>query len=67
MGRIVFTWDDRKAAANVRKHGVSFNEAMTAFLDDSARVMDNPDSDQEHRLILVGVSARMRVLVVVHT
>ncbi len=67
VNRIVFTWDDRKAAANLRKHGVSFDEAMTVFSDESARLAQDPDADVEQRLILLGLSAQMRVLVVVHS
>ena len=52
---------------NVRKHRVSFEEAQTAFFDDRARLIDDPDhSDGESRFILLGLSAALRVLVVVH-
>ncbi|HEY0996222.1 MAG TPA: BrnT family toxin [Gemmatimonadaceae bacterium] len=62
-----FEWDPRKAAANVRKHGVSFAEAKTAFADDHARVRDDPDhSSDEERFVLLGLSAWLRLLVVVH-
>lgn len=67
MGPIRFEWDPRKAAANVRKHGVSFAEAGTAFYDDYATVTDDPDhSAGEDRFLLLGMSAGLRVLVVVH-
>ncbi len=60
-----FTWDRDKAAANRRKHGVSFEEALTAFRDPLARIHDDPrHSDEEHREILVGHSARGRLLLV---
>ena len=42
-----FEWDEIKAAANARKHGVSFEEAQTAFLDENARLIDDPDHSRE--------------------
>jgi uncharacterized DUF497 family protein len=61
-------WDDAKARANLRKHGISFDEAETAFSDDYGLVLPDPDhsSVDEERLILIGMSAALRVLVVVH-
>ena len=60
-----FTWDRDKAAANRRKHGVSFEEALTVFRDPLARIHDDPShSDEEQREILVGHSARGRLLLV---
>jgi uncharacterized protein len=60
-------WDERKNAENQRKHGVSFEEAQTAFLDDHALLIDDPDhSAEEDRFILLGVSAALRLLVVCH-
>jgi uncharacterized DUF497 family protein len=56
-----------KAALNARKHGVTFKEAQTAFLDDLALVIDDPEhSDVETRFVLLGLSAAARILVVVH-
>ena len=67
MDPIRFEWDPRKAAANLRKHGVNFAEAETAFYDDYATITDDPDhSDDEERFLLLGMSAGLRVLVVVH-
>jgi uncharacterized DUF497 family protein len=43
LSNIEFTWDPRKAAANIAKHGVSFDEARTAFFDECARLIDDPD------------------------
>jgi uncharacterized DUF497 family protein len=64
---MVFEWDARKASANLRKHGVSFEEARTAFLDEHALLIDDPDhSDQEERFVLLGYSRVMRLLVVCH-
>lgn len=63
-----FEWDDGKAAANERKHGVSFPEAATAFADPLAALFPDPDhSDGEEREILVGYSERGRLLIVSFT
>jgi uncharacterized protein len=63
-----FTWDLRKAAANVRKHGVSFEEASTALSDAMAITGADPDhSVGEARWVTFGVSNRRRLLVVAHT
>jgi len=62
-----FEWDPRKAAQNVRKHGVSFAEARTVFEDAEALILPDPDhSDEEERFILLGLSGALRVLVVIH-
>jgi hypothetical protein len=64
---IRFDWDPAKAASSLRKHGVSFEEARTAFEDDEALVLpDDEHSVGEERLVLLGLSAVLRVLVVVH-
>jgi len=64
---IRFEWDPVKARSNERKHGVTFEEAQTAFFDDLALVIDDPDhSDDKARFVLLGVSAGARMLVVVH-
>jgi uncharacterized DUF497 family protein len=63
-----FEWDEEKAAANERKHGVAFSEAMTAFADPLAAIFDDPvHSDEEVREILVGYSERNRLLIVSFT
>ncbi|MEW6666153.1 MAG: BrnT family toxin [Thermodesulfobacteriota bacterium] len=60
-----FEWDSRKAAANLRKHGVSFDEASTAFQDPLARIFDDEDHSQgERREIIVGHSVTGRLLLV---
>ena len=61
-------WDSAKARANLRKHGVSFEEAETAFLDDHALVLPDPDhsSSDEERLVLIGLSGALRVLLVIY-
>jgi len=62
-----FEWDKTKNKANHRKHGVSFEEAQTAFYDDDAIVYDDPDhSDDEDRFLLLGLSNALKILVVVH-
>jgi hypothetical protein len=53
---------------NKRKHGVSFTEGQTAFADENGLLIDDPDhSDDEERFILLGLSAKLRPLVVSHT
>jgi uncharacterized protein len=62
-----FEWDAKKNATNRRKHGISFEEAKTAFLDDNARVIPDPEhSADEERFVLLGLSISVRVLVVCH-
>jgi hypothetical protein len=62
-----FEWDGRKAAANERKHGVSFDEAMTVFADWESITIPDPDhSIGEERFLVIGLSARDRLLVVSH-
>lgn len=63
-----FAWDARKAQGNLAKHGVSFEEAATAFADPlSLTILDQDHSLEEARLLLLGRSARDRLLVVSHT
>jgi uncharacterized DUF497 family protein len=66
MPDLRFEWDKRKNASNLRKHGVSFEEAETVFYDDRAIFQDDPDEDDEDRFILLGLSAGLRTLVVCH-
>jgi uncharacterized DUF497 family protein len=67
MAELRFDWDSRKAKANLQKHRVSFEEAQTAFLDEDALVIEDPDhSEAEDRFILLGLSAALRVLFVCH-
>lgn len=62
-----FEWDNEKAKKNLRKHKVSFEEAMTVFYDPlSATFHDVDHSDDEERLITIGYSSRSRLLVVAH-
>lgn len=60
-----FTWDTRKAAANLRKHGVSFHEAASVFADPLALVVE--DAVDPGRAVLIGLSEKMRVLLSVYT
>ena len=65
MKELKFEWDKRKEVANVKKHGVTFEEARTAFYDDSAIQFYDPDhSEQEDRFVLLGLSLKPQVLVV---
>jgi uncharacterized DUF497 family protein len=65
---MLFGWDPEKAKLNLKKHGVSFDEAATAFYDPLSATFDDPDhSEGEQRLITVGVSSQDRLLVIAHT
>jgi hypothetical protein len=64
---IGFEWDPAKAKANVRKHGVSFDEACTSFDDPLSQTIDDPDhSEDESRFITLGRSKPGNLLVVCH-
>lgn len=63
-----FEWDDAKARANVRKHGVSFAEAMSCFYDPRQVAFYDPGhSKHEERELLVGHSNKGRLLIVIYT
>ena len=65
MNDIRFSWDEHKAAQNIRKHGVSFAEAMSVFFDENATEFFDPDhSTDEDRFLMLGISSRLRLLVV---
>lgn len=65
---LLFEWDPKKASTNCFKHEVTFEEASTIFSDNSSLTIDNPlHSLHEKRFITIGISAKGRVLVVVHT
>lgn len=67
MSALRFEWDPKKAVANLRKHSVSFEDAQTVFSDERAILIDDPDhSEHEERFVLLGLSASLRLLVVVH-
>jgi uncharacterized protein len=68
MDDLQFTWDPAKAAANLRKHGVSFEDAATVFRNPLAKVLPDPThGEQEQRSLIVGHSAGGRLLLVVFT
>ena len=65
---LIFEWDPQKAKSNIEKHGVSFEEASTAFQDTLSLAIDDPlHSIDEERVVLIGMSNKNRLLVVVHT
>ena len=67
MNDLKFDWDKSKAGLNKKKHGVSFEEAVTVFYDDDALVFHDPDhSASEDRFCMVGLSFRTRILLVSH-
>ena len=67
MSTLRFEWDAHKATANVKKHGVSFDEAKSVFQDERAKLIDDPDhSGDEDRFVLLGLSHTLRLLVVCH-
>ncbi|MDZ7830309.1 MAG: BrnT family toxin [Desulfobacterales bacterium] len=65
MKNLFFSWDDKKNSANQRQHGVSFEEAQTVFFDEYAIEFEDPDhSETEDRFLLLGLSQKLRVLVI---
>ncbi|EJW11612.1 hypothetical protein A33M_2971 [Rhodovulum sp. PH10] len=64
---LLFDWDPAKAASNLVKHGVAFDEAMTVFRDPLALSVLDPDSADEERWITLGSAATGNLLLVVHT
>ena len=64
---MIYEWDREKAAQNERKHGISFHEATTVFLDPLAVSFDDPDhSLRDRRFITIGTSTNQRLLFVAH-
>ena len=62
-----FEWEPRKVTANLKKHGITFEEAKSVFYDEHAKLIDDPDhSDEEERFVLLGLSHTLRVLLVCH-
>ena len=62
---MIYEWDPRKAKENLRKHGISFEEAATVFLDPMALTFPDPDhSDEEDREITIGITTKHRVVFV---
>ena len=67
MSEIRFEWDPRKAKSNEKKHGVSFEEAESVFFDEQALLLEDAQpADEEERFVLLGLSATLRMLVVIH-
>lgn len=67
MSHLEFEWSPVKAASNVKKHGVSFEEARSVFEDEEALLIPDPEhSVGEERFVLLGVSAASRLVVVIH-
>jgi hypothetical protein len=67
MSQIRFEWDPRKARTNLQKHAVSFEEAQSVFYDEQALLHEDPHPlNEEERFVLLGLSASLRLLVVVH-
>jgi len=65
---VQFEWDPKKATGNLKRHGVSFEEAVTVFYDPLTATFDDPDhSDDECRLITIGFSSGNRLLFVSHS
>ncbi len=67
MTDLRFEWDPAKAAANLKKHGIGFDEARSVFADERAKLIGDPDhSEDEDRFVLLGLSTSLRMLVVCH-
>ncbi len=67
MSTLKFEWDSRKALANLKKHGIAFEEAQSVFFDERARLINDPDhSEDEDRFILLGLSSSLHMLLVCH-
>lgn len=65
---MIFEWNETKAQKNKQKHGVSFEEAVSAFDDPLSELLEDPDhSDQEERTILIGLSDTNKLLAVSFT
>lgn len=64
----LFEWNTEKAKTNLKKHGVSFEEAVTVFFDPLSLTVDDPlHSVDEKRFVITGFSNQQRQLVIVHT
>lgn len=67
MKKIEFEWDEKKNKVNAQKHGVSFDEARTVFYDENAIQFFDPEhSESENRFLLLGISFKIKTLVVCH-
>ena len=62
---MIFEWNELKSERNLRKHGITFNEAVSVFLDELGRLIPDPDhSEGEERFVLMGTSAKSNLLLV---
>lgn len=67
MNDLSFDWDESKNTQNQKKHGIAFEEAQTVFFDDNAvEFYDEIHSDYEDRFLILGISARFRMLMICH-
>ncbi|WP_341738440.1 BrnT family toxin [Microcoleus sp. CAWBG640] len=67
MNKITFHWDEQKNKIHQQKHGISFEESESVFFDDYAiQFWDEDHSQEEERFLLLGISSKMRILLVVH-
>lgn len=67
MAQLKFEWDPEKAEANLKKHKIAFEEAVSVFSDERALIIPDPDhSAEENRFVLLGMSWSLRILVVCH-
>ena len=67
MSQLRFEWDPVKATANFKKHGIGFDEAKSVFADERAKLIADPGhSDAEDRFVLLGLSTKLKLLVVCH-
>jgi len=67
MAKIHFDWDASKAQSNLKKHNVSFEEAMSVFLDENAiEFYDEVHSEWEERFLLLGISNKLNLLLICH-
>ena len=65
---LLFEWDPKKALLNLKRHGISFDEASTAFRDPLSQTIEDPlHSENEERFVLIGRTVQGRILVIVHT
>ena len=67
MTEITFDWDADKEITNIKKHGISFDEAVTVFADEAAILFDDPEhSEEEDRFLLLEMSEKTTICIVCH-
>ena len=66
MNELVFEWDEAKNQINIVKHGIDFIEAETVFFDENAILIPDPDHSQEEERFILGISEKLRLMVVCH-